>query len=246
MTLSTRDERLTELMDDPDCDPERLRRTLQRFRAVNGAVSRWGRVYRTHLRPTLARAEGAARILDIGCGGGDVLRRLVRLARRDGFAVEGVGIDPDPRAHEVARGGERIDGVSFRRARSEELVAAGERFDVVVSNHLLHHLDAASFGGVIADSEALATHLCVHSDIARGRAAYGAFAVASAPLAPGTFLRVDGLRSIRRSYTREELAARLPRGWRAEQPTAFRLLAVHRVGASDSRAGSRSGGGRPV
>ena len=244
MTLSTRDERLTELMDDPDCDPVRLRRTLQRFWAVNGAVSRWGRVYRSHLRPALARAEGTARILDIGCGGGDVLRRLVRLARRDGFSVEGVGIDPDPRAHEVARDGERADGVSFRQARSDALVTAGERFDAVVSNHLLHHLDAASFDGVIADSEALATRVCVHSDIARGRVAYGAFAVMAAPLAPGTFLRVDGLRSIRRSYTREELAARLPEGWRAEQPTAFRLLAVRRAGASASGAGSRSDDGR--
>lgn len=236
MRLSARDERLAELMDDPDCDPDRLRRTLRGFRVVNRVVSRWGRVYRSHLRPALA-GGGTARILDIGCGGGDVLRRLVRLARRDGFGVEGVGIDPDPRALEAARAGERVDGVSFRRALSRELVEAGERFDIVVSNHLLHHLGGSSAGadplaGVLADSEALATRLCVHSDIARGRVAYAAFAVGSVPLAPGTFLRVDGLRSIRRSYTREELAARLPDGWRAEQPGPFRLLAVRRGGAA--------------
>lgn len=233
MRLSVRDEQLTELMDDPGCDPDRLRRTLQRFWVVNGAFSRWGRVYRSHLRPALAgdavRNSGTVRILDIGCGGGDVLRRLVRLARRDGFSAEGVGIDPDPRALEAARGGERVDGVTFRRAHSSELVAEGERFDVVVSNHLLHHLDGASFADVIADSEALATRLCLHSDIARSRLAYAGFSVAAAPLAPGTFLRVDGLRSIRRSYTRYELAGRLPPSWRAEQPTAFRLLAVHHV-----------------
>lgn len=241
MTLSARDERLAELMDDPDCDPVRLRRTLQRFWAVNGAVSRWGRVYRTHLRPALARADGTARILDVGCGGGDVLRRLVRLARRDGIAVEGVGIDPDPRACEVARGGARVDGVSFRRARSDELAREGERFDAVVSNHLLHHLDAASLETVLADSEALATRVCVHSDIARSRLAYAAFAVGAVPLAPGTFLRVDGLRSIRRSYTREELDDRLPGGWRAEQPTAFRLLAVHRPTPSEEPPGPLRG-----
>ncbi len=240
MGLSARDEQLTELMDDPDCDPVRLRRTLQRFWAVNGAVSRWGRVYRTHLRPALARSGGPVRILDVGCGGGDVLRRLVRLARRDGLAVEGIGIDPDPRACEVASGGERGDGVSFRQARSDELVAEGEQFDAVVSNHLLHHLDTASLEGVLSDSEALASRVCVHSDIARSRLAYAAFAVGAAPLAPGTFLRVDGLRSIRRSYTRDELAARLPRGWVAEQPTAFRLLAVHRAATSGEHSGEHS------
>lgn len=235
MTLETRDARLTELMDDPDCDPAKLRRTLQRFWLVNGAVSRWGLVYRTHVRPALASAPGVARLLDIGCGAGDVLRRLLRLARRDGFTVEGLGIDPDPRAIEVARSGAgRAGGAGarFRRADSRELAHAGERFDVVVSNHLLHHLDEAELGGVLADSEVLSTRLCVHSDIARDPRAYAAFSIGAAPVAPGTLLRVDGLRSIRRSYTRPELAELLPAGWRAEQPTAFRLLAVHEGGGA--------------
>ncbi|WP_336992946.1 methyltransferase domain-containing protein [Leucobacter sp. VD1] len=230
MTLQHREEQLAELMDDPACDPATLRRTLRRFWIVNRAVSRWGLVYRTHLRPALAAAPGPARILDIGCGGGDVLRRLLRLARRDGFTVEGVGIDPDPRAIDVAQArGADSEGVRFRQSDSRALAAADERFELVISNHLLHHLDSAQLTGVLADSESLATRLCVHSDIARDPRAYAAFSVASAAVAPGTFLRVDGLRSIRRSYTRDELAARLPDGWRAEQPAAFRVLATHRA-----------------
>ncbi|WP_255821003.1 methyltransferase domain-containing protein [Leucobacter allii] len=226
VSLAEREDGLRELMDDPDCDPVRLRRTLRRFWTVNHAVSRWGRIYRTQLRPALAAGSGRRRILDIGCGGGDVLRRLVRLARRDGFDVEGLGIDPDPVACAVAREGPRLPGVAFRKLGSRELAIAGERFDVVVSNHLLHHLDRASFDAVLVDSAALASRRSVHADIARSTTAYAAFAVLAAPVAPGTFLRIDGLRSIRRSYTRAELGARLPAGWRAEQPTAFRLLAV--------------------
>jgi len=225
--LSERDGRLAELMDDPACDPERLRRTLRRFGIVNRAVSRWGAVYRARLRPALRGLERPARILDIGCGGGDVLHRLVRLAHRDGIEVEALGVDPDPRAIEVAQRRSPVRGLSFSRAGSRTLRERGERFDVVISNHLLHHLDERALDELIGDSEALATGLCVHSDISRGRAAYLAFAVAVTPFAPGTFLRVDGLRSIRRSYTPPELEARLPAGWRVERVGPFRLLALH-------------------
>lgn len=250
MRLAERDAGLAELMDDPACDPERLRRTLRRFGIVNRAVSLWGAVYRARLRPVLRGLERPARILDIGCGGGDVLHRLVRLAHRDGLEVEALGVDPDPRAIEVAQRRRPVPGLSFERAGSGALRERGERFDVVISNHLLHHLDERAFDELIGDSEALATGLCVHSDIARGRTAYLAFAVAITPFAPGTFLRIDGLRSIRRSYTPPELAARLPADWRVERLGPFRLLALRPGPADDPRFSPRpsrsdSGGSSP-
>ena len=238
--LSQRDARLTELMDNPDCDARRLRRTLRRFAVVNAAVAHWGAVYRGYLRPVLARLEAdlprTIRLLDIGCGAGDVLRGVVRRARSDGFAVEALGINPDPRAIDLARAMRPLTGVTFSRCHSRALVAAGERFDIVISNHVLHHLDDHSFADLIADSESLASELTLHSDIARSRGAYAAFAVAAAPLAPGSFVRIDGLRSIRRSYTPAELRARLPAYWSVERPGRFRLLAVARA-APNSHAG---------
>ncbi len=241
--LGARDAHLTELMDDPGCDRHLLRRTLERFELINRLVSGWGRAYRSHLRPALAEldAQGhhAARILDIGCGGGDVLRRIVRSARRDGFAVEAVGIDPDPTAIAVAQTHQTrrpVPGLSFREATSSDLVAESATFDIVISNHLIHHLgdsepsDSEPSGSelteLFADSARLAIHLCVHSDIARHRRAYAAYALLAWPLTVGIFAYVDGLRSIRRSYTSSELAERLPPNWRVERATPFRLLAV--------------------
>src|SRR5699024_9688103 len=152
------------------------------------------------------------------CGGGDVLRRVVRLARRDGFVVTGVGIDPDERVLEVAHEAQALPGVEYRRQYSSELVREGARFDVAISNHLLHHLGPAELKGVIADTEALGERLSVHSDIMRRGEAYAAYAMGITPLAPGSLLRTDGLRSIRRSYARRELDAVLPNDWVVERP----------------------------
>jgi 2-polyprenyl-3-methyl-5-hydroxy-6-metoxy-1,4-benzoquinol methylase len=229
--LARRDDDLRELMDDPACDPERLRRTLERFGVVNRLIAAWGTVYRNRVRPALATATGPVRLLDIGCGGGDVLRGLVARARADGFSVSAVGIDPDARSLAVARAAHPVRGVEFRQVDSAALAAAGERFDVVVSSHVVHHLSRNELQGVLRDSERLATRLAVHSDIARSRLAYAAYAIGITPLAPGTFLRTDGLRSIRRSWTAEELAEVVPTGWRVERPAPFRLLAVHEADA---------------
>lgn len=229
MTLAARDTRLRELMDDPDCDLARLHTTLRRFSVVNRLVSGWGTVYRSRVAPHLRRLGRPARVLDLGCGGGDVIARLAALARREGLVAEWVGVDPDERALAVAR---RYagPGIRFEATDSAALRAAGERFDLVISNHVLHHLDEAAFAAFRDDSLALVEDgprgLVLHGDIARGRAAYGLYAVGITPLAPGSFLRTDGLRSIRRSFTAPELADALGPGWRVEQPAPFRVLAV--------------------
>lgn len=225
--LARRDAALTELMDDPHCDPRALAATYRRFDVVNRLVSAWGHVYRTRVRPELRALGRPARVLDLGCGGGDVVARLAGLAARDGLDVEWVGADPDPRAHAAARERER-PGVRFVAQGSQELLAAGEAFDLVLSNHVLHHLDAAALGSFAADSLLLSRGAVLHADIARSRLAYALYAVGIAPLSAGTFLRVDGLRSIRRSYRAPELATALGAPWRVEAPAPFRVLAVAR------------------
>lgn len=246
MRLTQRAASLPELMDDPACDPAKLRRTVERFSIVNRLVSYWGTVYRQRVKPVFAdlsmakRAWGGPRaplrILDIGCGGGDVLRRLVRRSRRDGFDVTASGIDPDARVLRVAQN-TPMPGVTFHELASRDLAMRGERYDLVISNHLLHHLDDVGLSGLLADSELLSGSLSLHSDIARGRGAYIGYAVGSAPFAPGSLLREDGLRSIRRSYTASELGAILPGGWVVERPGPFRLLASR--DASPARPSAR-------
>lgn len=222
-SLVARDEHARERMDDPGCDPRRLARTYASFRLVNAVVAGWRLAYRRHLRPRL-RADRTTTLLDIGCGGGDVARALARWARRDGFDLRVTGIDPDPRAHDWARRQPPVAGVQFRRALSSELVAGGERFDLVISNHLLHHLDDEQLEGLLEDSARLARRAVVHSDIRRGRLAFALFSVLTCPLFPGTFIREDGLTSIRRSHTAYELRARVPTGWRVRTQGRFRLL----------------------
>lgn len=224
MNLRERDVALTEVMDDPDCDARTLEASYRRFGLVNRIVSGWGRVWRGTVEPWAAGRDGAVRILDLGCGGGDLLVRLEMLARRARIAVDLTGADPDPRAIAVAAA-RRGTSARFLRADAGRLLADGERFDLVLSNHVLHHLTAQELSRFAEQSRSLSRGIVLHADIERSAAAYALYAAGIAPLALGTFLRLDGLRSIRRSYRREELQAALGTPWLVDSPAPFRLLA---------------------
>lgn len=217
-----------ERMDAPDADPQMLERTYAQFRLVNAVVSGWRGVYRREMR--LRARRGSLRVLDIGAGGGDLTRALARRLRRDGFDAEITAVDTDPRAVRWAEAEDTDRHVRWRYASSTDLVHDGAQFDVVLSNHVLHHLSPPQLVQLLADSQSLTAPggMVIHSDIARSRAAYRLFATATWPFArnllAGSFIREDGLTSIRRSYTARELAVAAPDGWRVEERMPARLL----------------------
>lgn len=210
-----------ELMDDPNCDPVRLQHTFRRFALVNALVSDLDGMLARDIAP-LASAHTRSRpvqVLDVGTGGSDVPRALIAKARRRGIALEVVAIDPDERAIAYAQSLPPVTGLTVRAARTGDLIAEGQRFDVVTSNHVIHHLDGAELGALLADSERLLapSGIAVHRDLARSRLGYAAFAAGTALVHPfllrGSFIRADGLTSIRRSHTVAELAAAVPPSW---------------------------------
>jgi 2-polyprenyl-3-methyl-5-hydroxy-6-metoxy-1,4-benzoquinol methylase len=217
-----------ELMDRPDCDARLLDNTYRQFGLVNRLLSGWRKLYVRELRPALVNNTAPATLLDIGSGGGDLAYQLAGWARRDGLPLRITGIDPDARAAAFARGRPPLPGVEFRQAHSGDLVREGSSFDFVISNHVLHHLSAGELQQLLSDSAVLAGRKVLHNDLRRSPAAYALFFGAALPFRH-SYIRVDGLTSIRRSYTSAELSALAPPGWTVEPAAAFhQLLALRR------------------
>jgi 2-polyprenyl-3-methyl-5-hydroxy-6-metoxy-1,4-benzoquinol methylase len=216
-----------ELMDLPDCDAWLLDNTYRQFGLVNRMLSGWRKLYVRELRPSLATNTAPATLLDIGSGGGDLAYQLAQWARRDGLALRITGIDPDARAAAFARGRPPLPGVEFRQAHSADLVREGSRFDFVISNHVLHHLSSGELQQLLSDSAVLAGRKVLHNDLRRSPAAYALFWAAALPFRH-SYIRVDGLTSIRRSYTPAELSALAPPGWTVDPAAAFHQVLVLR------------------
>ncbi|MDQ2635983.1 MAG: methyltransferase domain-containing protein [Actinomycetota bacterium] len=78
------------------------------------------------------------RVLEIGCGTGNVITR----ARRRHLGIDAVGCDPDPRALTRARRKARgLTGIRFDRGYAQHLPYADGQFDRVLSSMMWHHLD---------------------------------------------------------------------------------------------------------
>lgn len=148
---------------------------------------------------------------------------LAEWAARDGKQLLVTGIDPDERAYRFAARRPATTGVTFRQAYSAELVAEGLTFDVVISNHVLHHVPSTELHQFLAESAALSRGSVIHNDLRRSILAYAIFSIGALPLRR-SFIRQDGLTSIRRSYTPEELNALTPPEWTAEPRFPFRTV----------------------
>lgn len=142
------------------------------------------------------------RILDVGCGVGDLTARLAVLVP-DGLTV---GVDPEPGLLAVARERHALPGLEFRQGRAQELVAAagGGPYDLVVSTAALHWVpreDHPAFlvqaRSLLAPHGALRLELGGQGQIAAARAVLDEVSVGlGGPVSPWYFPSVSDYRPL--------------------------------------------------
>ena len=195
-------------------------RSLADLRFVNRWLGNRGSFVRAVL-PYL-RASDRPRLLDVGCGSGDVTVAL-RRALDGRLAAAAVDIKL---LHLQAAPAELLRVV----ADAQRLPFAPGTFDVVTASLFLHHFDEHTLPGLLRGLYALARRAVVINDLRRARVPY-LFGRAVFPLLFKSRVSVeDGLISIRSSFREPDLhaafaAAGVP-SVRIERTWPYRLLAV--------------------
>jgi 2-polyprenyl-3-methyl-5-hydroxy-6-metoxy-1,4-benzoquinol methylase len=146
----------------------------------------------------------ALRIVDVGCGYGDMLRRIERWAVRSGVAVELVGVDVNANAVRAAREAtpatSRIEWIHGDVYAS----AAAADADVVTTCGVIHHMAEAEIVRFLRWAEETARVGWFFIDLHRKPVPYYVFNVLMRGGWWHRFIRHDGLRSIRRSFLAED------------------------------------------
>jgi hypothetical protein len=145
-------------------------------------------------------------VLDLGTGGADIPRALVRWARRARRSLRVLAVDHDAATLRVAR--QSIAGfpeITLLQADAVTLPLRARSVDVVMSALTLHHLEPAAASASLAAMDAVARVGFVVSDLIRARAAYASVWLATRLLSRNRMSRHDGPLSVLRAYTAGEL-----------------------------------------
>jgi 2-polyprenyl-3-methyl-5-hydroxy-6-metoxy-1,4-benzoquinol methylase len=186
-----------ELMDADDLDAESYTEVVGDLATVN--------VVTMAARPTLDfLARGTVgvksfRLLDVGYGDGDMLRRIARWAKRRGIEAELVGIDLNPRS-EIAAKAHTPPGLTIDWRTGDYADLAGQGWDFIISSLVAHHMTHEQLVAFLRFMDAQAAHGWLVNDLHRHRFAHWGFPILARLFGWHRIVRHDGTLSIARSY----------------------------------------------
>ncbi|CAN5565341.1 hypothetical protein BH10PSE14_BH10PSE14_34260 [soil metagenome] len=186
-----------EMMDAEDLDPAT-------YAAVVGDLAKVN-VVTMAARPTLgflARSTAGLKrfkLLDVGYGDGDMLRRIARWAAQRGIEAELVGIDLNPRSAMAAVAHTSPDlAIDWRTGDYADL--DGQGWDFVISSLVAHHMSHEQLIAFLRFMDREAQRGWLVNDLHRHRFAHWGFPILARLFGWHPIVRHDGTLSVARSY----------------------------------------------
>ena len=196
----------TEIMDDFEMVGETLRSSLDQLAVIN----RWlggNSVTLGGLKELLEDLPTSVplRILDLGCGNGDLLRVVAKWGRKTGRPLELIGIDGNAFTVNYAQElSHDFPEISYRAEMIPSPFLAEANYDVVLCTLFLHHFTTEDLQNLLMLLSKQAKTGIVINDLHRSRIAYFLFNLITLFI-PNRMVREDGLTSILRGFKKQEL-----------------------------------------
>ncbi|MEO8374555.1 MAG: methyltransferase domain-containing protein [Sphingomonas bacterium] len=190
-----------ELMDSEDLDAATYADVVGDLAKVNAVTMA--------ARPTLdflgrgSRNMTSFRLLDVGFGDGDMLRRIARWAKKRGIAAELIGVDLNPRSELAARA-HTPDELAIRYVTGDYADLAAQGWDFIISSLVAHHMSHAQIVAFLRFIDAEARRGWLINDLHRHGFAHWGFPILARIAAWHPIVRHDGTLSIARSYRPDE------------------------------------------
>lgn len=146
------------------------------------------------------------KIVDLGCGGGDLLRKVASWGRRHNYQFELIGIDGNRHTCEYASSqSQSFPEITFIQQDLLANTFLPADTDLVISSQFLYHYSDEALADVFKQLPAQCSLGLISSDLHRHPLAHMAFALLTFFLPVHPMIRHDGLQAIKRGFRRPEL-----------------------------------------
>lgn len=196
----------TEIMDDFSISGKILHKTLATLADINkwlggNKVTLYGlkKIIKYHPK------NEPITIIDLGCGGGDILRLVSKYGRKEGYIFKLVGIDANKDAIGYARHMSKdYPEISFVACDVFSEAFECLQYDAVLTTLFLHHFKEDQIINMLSSLKKKAKLGIVVNDLHRHSMAYYLFKLVCVTI-KNTMIIEDGLTSILRGFKRDEL-----------------------------------------
>jgi SAM-dependent methyltransferase len=193
-----------EILDDPDADPALALRSLRDVARANALFGGRRAVVREVAAALATVPPGSScTLLDVGTGIGDIPRAAQRLGATRGVTVQTIGLELSVTIAQAATS--RCSHAVAADALALPFATAS--VDLVTCSQVLHHFDGEAAAQLLRECTRVARHAVIIGDLRRSWVAIAGLWAGSYLLGFHPVSRHDGIVSIRRGYTLEELRA---------------------------------------
>jgi 2-polyprenyl-3-methyl-5-hydroxy-6-metoxy-1,4-benzoquinol methylase len=195
-----------EIMDDLDYNGPILHDALDKLAKINQWLG--GNIVTINgLKKALKNhnKSEAITIIDLGCGGGDILREISLFGKKNNYNFKLIGIDANPHTVYYANSlSQKYDNVSFEAIDIFSDQFNNLEYDLVLTTLFLHHFKEDQLVSFLKPVLQKAKLGIVVNDLHRHKLAYYLFKLLCTTIKNKTIVE-DGLTSVLRGFKREEL-----------------------------------------
>ncbi len=194
-----------ELMDDPLMDASKYREAYADINNCNKLLGGYNITINAVLALLSKNEKESYTILDMGCGDGEMLRKLSKALRKKGIIAKLIGIDLRDDVLAIAK--DNSEGYPDIEFVKQDILTLEATFDcdVLLCTLTMHHFTDQQIAVFTKKFVELAKLGAVINDLERSWLSYQLFKVFSAIIIKTSIAKTDGLISISKGFRRKEL-----------------------------------------
>ncbi|GHM98929.1 hypothetical protein WSM22_04190 [Cytophagales bacterium WSM2-2] len=195
-----------EIMDDLNCNGEVVNQTLRELEFINRTLG-GNNITVTGVRSLLKdSSKSPVEIVDLGCGGGDMLVLLKKKINDQRHALKLHGVDANPNIIDYAiKNTSAYPGISYEAVNILSPEFQSRKFDIAVATLFFHHFTSSQLSDVLRKLYNQCDIGIIINDLHRHPLAYYSIKFLTGLFSKSAMVKFDAPLSVLRGFTRNEM-----------------------------------------